>query len=705
MNPELIKIYKEETRETLESMEQLLIELEANQEDEELIHGVFRGIHSIKGSSNMFGYDAITAFTHDIENVLDQVRQGTLKINKQLISLLFQTSDVIKKMLNEENVEEQVKKSILDYFKDYSTKQHTSLISDSQANKTDQTAEQIKEPDPINNNAGYYNIHFSPDPQLLMNGTNLLGLLQELSELGDYQVQMNTQKIPTLNEINPFLCYGSWDILLYTKKNIDDIKDIFIFVEHLSDISIKQIEPSDHSNQKILSEENTYVDLPPMDSMDKVQNEDTVDHPIPPDAIENQTEVSSVLETQKKAMESNGKDELKAGVKKDRLIDNSIRVSTIKLDKLVDLVGELVIVEERLNLLAKQEEESVLYEISEEIKRITDELRDNTLSIRMLPIAMLFNKFKRMVRDLSMEFHKEVNLILEGAETELDKTIIERLNDPLIHLIRNSVDHGIEKPNERAQNGKDRTGSIKLSAFHTGANVIIQIKDDGAGMDVNAIRTKALQQNLIPQEDKLSDKEILQLIFAPGFSTAQHITSVSGRGVGMDVVKKGIESIGGTVEISTQKGIGTTISIKLPLTLAIIDGLLVKVNNQKFIFPLSSIIKCIEHHQDHVENGWYIIRNMGELIPYIRLREWQMCFEKRPKLEYMVITKIQNEKVGFVVDDILGEHQTVIKSLGKVFSSLKGISGASILGDGSMALILDVQQLMQLTKGAVHSTN
>jgi two-component system chemotaxis sensor kinase CheA len=331
------------------------------------------------------------------------------------------------------------------------------------------------------------------------------------------------------------------------------------------------------------------------------------------------------------------------------------------------------------------------------VERLTAELRDNTMSIRMLPIGTIFNKFKRLVRDLSQNLGKSVELVMDGADTELDKSVIEKLYDPLVHLIRNCIDHGIEMPAEREARMKPRHGTIRLSAAHSGAHVIIRIDDDGAGMNVAAIRRKAVEKGMIPQDAELSERELFALVLAPGFSTASQVTDVSGRGVGMDVVKQAIESLRGTIEITSRQGEGTTIIMSLPLTLAIIDGFLTRIGDDHFVFPLSLVDECVEltAAQSHKMGDRDLLNVRGDIVPYIKLRERFAMQGERPAIEQVVIAKVDSFRVGFVVDHVVGGHQTVIKNLGRMYKGVDGISGATILGNGSVALILDVPRLIQ----------
>lgn len=376
---------------------------------------------------------------------------------------------------------------------------------------------------------------------------------------------------------------------------------------------------------------------------------------------------------------------------------SSIRVPAEKLDVLVNLVGELVTVQARLSQTSAGRRDAELMSIAEEVERLTAELRDNALNIRMLPIGTTFSKFKRLVRDLSNELGKKIEMETSGAETELDKTVIEKLNDPLVHLIRNSIDHGIEMPEERAAAGKPAQGTVHLSAVHSGDSVFITIKDDGAGLDKEAIRAKAIEKGLIQPTTELSEKEIFAQIFAPGFSTAKKISSVSGRGVGMDVVKRAIEALRGTIEITSKRGEGTTITVKIPLTLAIIESLLVQIGGDRFLLPLSLVDECVELTGSDIEksHGRNLATVRDHMVPYIPLREKFRISGNAPDIQQIVITQVNGMRVGFVVDHVIGEHQTVIKSLGRAYKNVEGISGATILGDGAVALIVDIPQLIK----------
>ncbi|MCX6624971.1 MAG: chemotaxis protein CheA, partial [Acidobacteria bacterium] len=376
---------------------------------------------------------------------------------------------------------------------------------------------------------------------------------------------------------------------------------------------------------------------------------------------------------------------------------SSIRVSADKLDQLVNLVGELVTVQARLSEVAGRRDDADILDISEAVDRLTAALRENSMSIRMLPLKTTFERFRRLVHDLATELHKEVELTIEGADTELDKTVIDQLNDPLVHLIRNSMDHGIETPAARRAAGKPPTATIHLSARHSGANVLIRVSDDGRGLDVDSVRARAIEQGLIDDGARLSDAEVFALILAPGFSTAREVTEVSGRGVGMDVVRRSVEGLRGTIDLDSKPGTGLTVTLRLPLTLAIIDGLLVRVGHSHFVLPLANSLECVElTRQDILDShGKHIATVRGELIPYIRLSEYFQMETARPEREQIMVVETEHGHYGFVVDEVLGDHQTVIKTLGRLYRNVQVVSGATILGNGTVALILDPHRLVQ----------
>lgn len=684
--------FREEAHELLGELELSLLELKEFPGNREIIGRVFRAMHTIKGSGAMFGFDDIAGFTHEIETVFDLVRNGKITVTKELINLTLSARDLILEMLdahngnnppNEESIKEIValfKRLASDTGIENAAPAEGKPVTPVRKEQCEIVQEQIKVT---------YRIRFHPSNSIFLNGTNPLCLLNELRELGDCSVVPHVDIIPSLEDINPELCYTYWDIILTTQKEMNAIKDVFIFVEEDSRLNIRVVDDSKKLGEILIER----GDLKLENLQNALGTQKRIGDILQESGLVANSHIKSALIEQKQVGEVRAKRQEKIQAE----TASSIRVPAIKLDNFVDLVGELVIIQQRLSQTALGQNNSELLSIAEEVERLTVELRDSAFSVRMLPIGTLFSKFKRLVHDLSNELGREVEMTTDGAETELDKTVIEQLNDPLVHLIRNSIDHGIEPPDVRVAAGKTRSGTIHLSAIHSGSNVLIQIKDDGKGLDAPTIRSKAIKSGLIDADAQLTEKELFALIFLPGFSTAEKVTSVSGRGVGMDVVKRTIETLRGSIDIASVRGAGAAITIKLPLTLAIIEGLHVDVGGEQFVLPLSMVEECVELSRADAEkaHGWRITNVRGELVPYIRLREWFRIEGEAAGIEQIVITRMDNRRVGFVVDNVVGEHQTVIKALGKIYRNIEGISGATILGSGSVALILDVPQLIQ----------
>jgi len=693
----------EEAFELLADLETALLELEEDPSDSELIGRVFRALHTIKGSGAMFGFDNVAQFTHTIETVFDDVREGKLPVTEELISLTLKARDLIRLMIEAPSDEAslpQDAQTLIDSFRriaDGGKLQQTPT----QNPNTDSQAQEASSP-PHQRPECTYRIRFAPSADIFLTGTNPLLLIGELQFLGECNVFANLDSIPRIEEIDPEKCYVSWDIILTTDRGMDAIKDVFIFMDESSTVDITMIDSEDSS---LMAEEETKKLGEILVERRDIKSDELAQ------TLSEKKKIGEILVDKGLVSKAKGEAALieqehlkkvKKAPRREEEAASSIRVPAEKLDTLVNLVGELVTVQARLTQMASIFDNPELVSIAEEVERLTGDLRDNTLNIRMLPIGTTFGRFKRLVRDLSQDLGREVEMTTEGAETELDKTVIERLNDPLVHLIRNSIDHGIEPPDVRESVGKPRTGMLHIAARHSGAYVLIEITDDGAGIDKEVIRKKAVEKGLIGPDTELQDKEIFSLIFAPGFSTADKVTNVSGRGVGMDVVKRTIDNLRGTVEISSEKGEGTTVTLKLPLTLAIIEGLLVEIDKQFFILPLTIVQECVELSRADVDksHGRDIANIRGEIVPYIRLRESFAIQGDRPDIEQIVITEVERNRIGLVVDNVIGEHQTVIKSLGKVYRDVEGVSGATILGDGTVALIMDVARLTDAAHAA-----
>ncbi len=696
----LRETFKEEAYELLSELEAALLELEKAPYKGETVQRVFRALHTIKGSGATCEFRDIAAFAHELETIFDLVRKGKLCVTGEVVDIALRAQNLLKSMFDAYyhggSADEAQVMELVDSF--------NKLLPATGGRETAFSAGPIggKSNLPLilpaataaRGNSVTYRIRFRPGPKLFSGGTDPLILLNELRRLGSCKIVAQTDAIPCLDDYKADECYTYWDVILMTNHGIDEIKDIFIFVKDDSEITIDAIGeeggPEDQAVNKTLGDILLERgDLTPEDLQDVLKERKPIGEMLVEKGVVSSDKVRSALVEQQHVQ--------KMWEKRQRAeFISSIRVSTVKLDSLVNLVGELVTVQARLSQTACTHGITEFTSIAEEVERLTAALRDNTMSMRMLPIGTTFSKFKRVVRDLSRALGKSVDLYTEGVDTELDKTVIEKLNDPLVHIIRNCIDHGIETREVRKAAGKPEAGKVCLSAGQSGTHVLIRISDDGAGIDEDAVRLKALEMGLLREDEERAPKELFSLILAPGFSTSQKVTSVSGRGVGMDVVKRAIEALRGSVEISSLKGAGTTITLKLPLTLAIIEGLLVRIGEEHFIIPLSVVEECVELKRGDIAktHGRNLICLRDKIVPYIRLRERFHIEGYIPLIEQVVVTEDEGRTVGFVVDSVIGEHQTVIKSLSRVYRNAEGISGATILGNGTVALILDVPKLL-----------
>jgi len=665
------KKFIEEASELIDKLEVTLLELEKNPDDPTQIQQVFRVMHTLKGNSSMFGFDLIDKFTHNLETVYDLIRNNQLKLTPQVLNVTLSSVDHLKAMLDEENYDDP----------DFLTTHNGLIAKINQLINPDKPMEE-KQSVQINENKSEEVIHsyyvfFEPRKDIFKNGTNPLYLLDELTSLGKAKVFAHFNRVPLYDQINPEQCYVYWEAIIATENEVNSINDVFIFVESDSKLEIQKV-----ADINLLADEKFVEEITQLANVQKDIGFVTVQR----------------LANQSIARHNKSKSEV---VKRERIgykdkSTASIRVSSDKLDGLMNLVSELVTTQARLSLFAEENSVPGLAPIVENVQKLSRQLRDIAFSIVLIPIENLFGRFQRLVRDLSQELKKDVEFITEGAETELDKTIIENLSDPLMHIIRNSLDHGIEESAIRLAQGKSSKGKIQLKAFYSGANVIIQISDDGAGIDTEIIREKAIQKGIITAERKLSKKEILDLIFLPGFSTAKKVTDVSGRGVGMDVVKKKISEIRGEVEVDSEVGEGTTITIKLPLTLSIIDGLLVSINKSAYVIPLAAIDKIYAVEKSKIYTSFNnLITLDGKQIPFFSLRKEFNLSASDEELEQVVVVNFEDNSVGMVVDFVIGEYQAVLKPLGKHYKTHDIFSGATILGDGTVALVMDTNKIIK----------
>lgn len=688
MSQSFSDIFIEESRELIADLIAALLELENEPADMDLVARIFRSLHTIKGSGAMFGFDEISGFAHHLENLFDRVRGNRLRLNKAMIDLTLTSVDLISRMLENPDLPEdmrQCKQEIVDRVK---------ACLDGEGDQGTAAAK-VESADLANETAGNqtFRILFTPHRPFFRNGIDPVETLRNFRSLGEALIMARTASIPDFFQLDPEACHMAWIIILTTRKGSNSIQDVAMMLEEYAVVQIDLIDDGQDESPDYKKLGDILVERGDI-TVDEMNLALSQQHrfgeillaqgSIKPEAIE-----SALIEQKRIRQLRQADSEHKEAT--------SLRVSSDKVDLLVNLVGELVTLQARLNQLCSQRYDPDLLGVSEEMERLTAELRDQTMEIRMFPIGSTFAQYRRLVRDLSAQLGKEIELTTDGDETELDKSVIEKLHDPLIHLIRNCIDHGVEVPQVRTAAGKARQGSIHLSASQSGGFVIIRIRDDGQGLDVDAIRDKAIERGLIHGDTQLNEQKIFNLIFEPGFSTAKQVSEVSGRGVGMDVVKRNIEALRGTVLVESEAGKGTDVILKIPLTLAIIDGLLVQVGAERYVMPLALVEECVEISHDRIQaNGCNrLVQVRGTLVPYIYLHELFGHPEPPPRYEQIIIIRNENRRVGLVVDQVIGGHQTVIKNLGAYLKHLDGISGATILGDGGIALILDVPWLVK----------
>jgi len=649
MQPDLIETFLQEADDLLAEVEETALRMNAAQPDAELVHRLFRAFHTIKGSGGMVGLTQVASFTHHVETLLDAVREGDIPVTKQLVEIVLAAKDQIRAMLearqNGQDLPEAAGAKLILRIQELSGSAARILPAPNNARMAVGTTER--------GGGQSWNISFKPPPNLLTTGGNPLLLFRDLRKLGACEITGHTDRLPSLERMEPQTCYLWWTITLRGNTDENAIRDVFLFVEDGSELEIEPVEEQAAATPETVA------------------------------AAESQTEQN----TSRKGKES------------------MVRVPSSRLDRLVGLVGELVMNHSRLAQAAAHVGAPELAAPVEEIDRLVSELRDSVLGIRMMPIGSALGRFRRLIHDLSAELGKEVDLVTEGEETELDKSVLDQLGDPLVHIFRNSIDHGIEPPAERLERGKPRRGVIRLVAVHAGSDVAVSIEDDGRGLNRDAILAKALEKQLIAPGAVLSDRDVFNLILLPGFSTARQITSVSGRGVGMDVVRRQIEALRGHLSMTGQPGKGTKVILKLPLTLAIIDGLVVQLDRDRLIVPMTAVTETVELLRETRSrgNGRNVIVVRGEMIPYIDLRDEFSSEGDQPDISKIVIVNHQEQRVGLLVDRVLGTHQTVIQPLGKFLKKIDVASGSTVMGDGRVALILDVAAVVRLAHGRARS--
>lgn len=676
------QVFFEESFEGLEVMESGLLNLDLGSVDDEEINTIFRAAHSIKGGSGTFGFIEISDFTHVMETLLDEMRAGQRQVSQQGIDVLLGAVDCLREMLSAIQNQQEVDQDQVLVYKRRLDEELNGAAAVTDAATEGATVDPLNAPSSGANQDSGWHIAFSPHLHMLKLGNEPLRMFRELEEMGTLTVFADDQGLPGLRELDAEECHLSWDLKVFGQVAKDDVHEIFDWVEDDCDLAIQSLAGRDASREEAKLAE----------------TQANVDSPAAPEANDGAKKVADKAVAKKKPKPPATKGS-----------SSSIRVDTSKIDTLINMVGELVITQSMLSLMGEQFELEKLDQLKTglaQLEQHTRELQESVMNIRMLPISFVFSRFPRLVHDLSAKLGKQIELKLSGEQTEVDKSVVELISDPLVHLIRNSIDHGIEMPQQRTDAGKPEKGIIRLKAFHRGGSIFIEVSDDGKGLDPEKLKAKALERGLITENDNLSDRQAYELIMTPGFSTAESVTDVSGRGVGMDVVRKNIQALGGNIEIRSELGKGSTMSISLPLTLAILDGQTISVGDETYIVPLVSIIESLNVVPEMINcvlGKGETFQLRGEYLPVIRMHQIFGIEEPRA-IELiegiLVVVESQGVRCGLFVDDLLGQQQVVVKSLEDHYRRIEGVSGATILGDGSVALILDIPGLFRLSVGA-----
>ena len=668
---QFFEVFFEESFEGLDTMEAELLNLVPGEEDLETINTIFRAAHSIKGGSGTFGFSSVSDFTHVLETLLDQIRQGERTLTTEHVNLLLKAVDCLRSLLAGLQAEQEPDLTEADTLR--AQFEEVLGINSTTQESNIQTSDSQSDSDT-------YQIDFKPHHHLFKTGNEPLIMISELEQLGELDTTVFYDEVPEITNLSSDECFLHWRFFLNTSHGESAIKEVFEWVEDDADITIELC-------GGLFTDE-----LPaPENDSSTVDQEPLIQEPEPKQAEQAKPIKPTSANTNKKSTTPES---------------TSIRVGIDKVDSLINMVGELVITQAMLNQLSEQDITpatiTALQEGLAQLAHNTRDLQENVMRIRMLPINFVFSRFPRLVRDIAQKLNKQVELKLIGEQTELDKTVMEKISDPMVHLVRNSLDHGLETVEKRLQAGKDPVGTVTLNAFHQGGNIVIEIMDDGQGLNTKKIQEKAIANGLISADNHLSNEEINELIFMPGFSTMDEVSDLSGRGVGMDVVKRNIQSLNGSVEVTSAPGVGSTFTIRLPLTLAILDGQLVKVAQHTYIIPLISIVESLQidiAKVSRVGKNLDVLRLRDEYIPILRLYDifnHDNAIESLDKT-LLVVVETDNQKVGLLVDDLLSQQQVVIKSLEANYQKVDGISGATILGDGRVSLIVDISGLIKLS--------
>jgi len=720
MNLDQIKdTFIAESSELLQQMETILLNIESGEGDENSLNALFRAIHTIKGSAGIFGYKDVVDFTHVVENILELVRSGKKDLKKESLGLLLECRDHISDLIEYASMN-----SSIDAEKEKRGKgllrklnQNFGMGDNSQLDEPEEDSgkEKIELDDSPKTKSPNYHISIRFSPGVLKCGLDPFSFINYLNQIGTISSLVTlTNDIPKREKMDPEECYIGFEIQLNSDADKATIENVFEFLQ--SDSILHILKPHSSLNEfakfvSNLSEEREQIHsylayIHALDETEWSEIEKIIDEkkslsasgstPEEFSSREADTNISLMVKSDDNLEEADiesfrdkkGKDVSL------NLENKSIRIDAEKLDLLINLVGELVIAGANMTQIATKNKDTNLLESSYIISRLIGEIRDSALRIRMVQIGTAFNRFQRVVRDIGQQLGKDIHFVTTGGETELDKTVIEKIGDPLLHLIRNAIDHGLESTEERIAVGKPEKGTLQLNAFHDTGGIVIEVIDDGKGLDPEKILKKAISSGLA-KEQSYTEREIFSFLFQPGFSTAEKITDLSGRGVGLDVVQRNIDSLRGTVTVESRKGNGTTFRVRLPLTLAIIDGFAVEVDNRHYVIPLEMVVECLEFQEDENRKRNYI-NLRGELLPFIRMSEIFLQKESSNKKGNIVVVQYGDKKAGLLVEKLSGEIQTVIKPLGKIFGNLRGISGSTILGNGEVAMILDVPALVEI---------
>jgi len=708
-----LQVFIAEARELLEEMEAALLRVAEEADPLESINAIFRAAHTIKGSSGLFGLDGIVRFTHVAESVLDDVRAGALAMSEDMVALLLACGDFIRRQVDAVEAGEPAPLPADDAEGAAllaRLQRHLDADAPAPAAAPARTMAGVDDAAAAEGGAEHWHVSLRFGADVLRNGMDPLSFIRYLATLGTIERIVTVHDaVPALDAIDPESCFLGFEIAFRTTADKAAIENVFEFV--IDDCMLRIVPP--HSRiAKFIDLINDVPEQPTrlgeilvrcgsvtaheLEAALQAQGQRD-DKPLIGEVLENRGAVApqvveAALAKQKQVRETKAQE------------TQSVRVDADKLDRLINLVGELLIATAGANLVARRTRSSELMESHSTLSALVEEVRDSALQLRMVKIGATFGRFRRVVHDVARELGKDIALEVSGEDTELDKTVVEKIGDPLMHLVRNAMDHGIDPADLRAARGKPAQGTVALNAYHDSGSIVIEVSDDGGGLDRERILRKGIERGLVEAGRMLTDAEVYALIFEPGFSTAEQVTSLSGRGVGMDVVKRNIETLRGSVAIASEPGRGTTVTVRLPLTLAIINGFQVGVGRSIFVVPMDMVDECVEFS---AEAGHDYTDLRGQVLPFIRLRDLFQMSGTPTARQNIVVVRHAGQKFGLVVDALLGEAQTVIKPLSRMFAQVRGISGSSILGSGDVALILDVPLLMQeaqLARGAARGS-